>query len=170
MNFIVATDNAWGIGNDGDLLYKNPEDMKFFRTMTEGKVVVMGRKTLLSFPNAKPLKNRVNIVLSTDSTFSPNGVIVCKNTIELSLELAKYADEDIFVIGGSAVYELLCDCCDTAYITKIDDTRPADSFIPNMDERDGWTMTEKSGEKEYNGLRFWFTTYKNINIKRVDEL
>ena len=64
MNLIVAVDKNWAIGKDNKLLVSIPDDMKFFRETTSGKVVVMGRKTLESFPNGKPLKDRVNIVLT----------------------------------------------------------------------------------------------------------
>ena len=63
MNMIVAADRNWGIGYQNGLLVSIPEDMKYFRSATEGKAVVMGRRTLESFPGGQPLKNRTNIVL-----------------------------------------------------------------------------------------------------------
>ena len=68
MNLIVAVDKNWGIGYQNKLLNSIPEDMKYFRETTTGKVVVMGRKTLESFPNGLPLKNRTNIVITGDHT------------------------------------------------------------------------------------------------------
>ena len=76
MNLIVAVDEKWGIGKDGGLLAHLPEDMKYFRETTRGRTVVMGRRTLESFPGGKPLKNRVNMVLSRDEAYAPEGVRV----------------------------------------------------------------------------------------------
>ena len=76
MNLIVAVDEKWGIGKDGGLLAHLPEDMKYFRETTSGRTVVMGRRTLESFPGGKPLKNRVNMVLSRNEAYSPEGVQV----------------------------------------------------------------------------------------------
>ena len=76
MNLIAAADEAWGIGKDGGLLAHLPGDMKYFRETTQGKVVVMGRKTLESFPGGKPLKNRINIVLTRNGAYQPEGVRV----------------------------------------------------------------------------------------------
>ena len=76
MNLIVAVDNKWAIGYKNDLLISIPDDMKFFRETTTGNVIIMGRKTLNSFPNGRPLKNRVNIVITKDTNFKADGAIV----------------------------------------------------------------------------------------------
>ena len=73
MNIIVAADKNWGIGKDNKLLVSIPADMKMFREETSGKVVVMGRKTLESFPNGLPLKNRVNIVITKNKDYDAKG-------------------------------------------------------------------------------------------------
>ena len=103
MNLIVAVDKNWAIGKDNKLLVSIPDDMKFFRETTSGKVVVMGRKTLESFPNGKPLKNRVNIVLTRDESYQVKDAIVVHSKEELDKELAKYNSDDIFVIGGESI-------------------------------------------------------------------
>ena len=102
MNLIAAVDKNWAIGYQNKLLTSIPEDMKFFRQTTTGKVVVMGRKTLESFPGKKPLKNRTNIVLTKNPSYQAEGAIVVHNEDELREELKKYDSEDIFVIGGRA--------------------------------------------------------------------
>lgn len=170
MNFIAAVDQNWGIGKDGDLLFHIPEDMRFFRMMTKEKVVVMGRETLLSFPDAKPLKNRTNIVLSRNPAFCPEGVVVCHDVHALARRLARYNTEDIFVIGGSSVYALLRDYCRKAYVTKIDARRDADKFIADMDTLENWTQTETSEKKEHNGIGFRFVTYENKCVKPLEEI
>lgn len=159
MKAIVAVSGDWGIGKDNDLLYNIPEDKKFFRSMTLGKVVVMGRKTLESMPGGKPLKDRTNIVLTRNSDYKPEGVTVCKSKEELYTEIGKYNSNDVMVIGGAEIYSMLLDECDTAYITKIDDKKPADKFFPVLDKNTDWKMTECSEEKEYEGIRYKFCTY-----------
>ena len=130
MNIIAAADINWGIGKDNRLLDNIPEDMKFFRETTSGKAVIMGKNTFLSFPNQKPLPKRLNIVLTHDKSFAPEGVTVCES-LEEAVEAAKaqYSDEDIFFIGGESVYKAAEKLCDTAYITKIDKAYDADRFL-----------------------------------------
>ena len=161
MIMIVAADEKWGIGIDGDLLTPLPEDMKFFREKTKDSVIIMGRKTLLSFPNGKPLKNRVNIVVTTDKNFSEEGCIVC-HTIEEAAEISKnYADKEVFVVGGGTIYRQMLKYCHKAYITKIYKTfEEADTFIDNLDTMEEWVVAEESELKEHNGINFKFVTYK----------
>ena len=160
MKAIVAVDKNWGIGYKGKLLVSIPDDMKFFRSTTLNKVVVMGRKTLESFPNGAPLKDRTNIVLTRNSSFKKEGVIVVHSLVELEKELQKYPSEDVFVIGGEAVYTQLIDLCDTAYVTKIDYAYEADAHFPNLDERDDWEVAVEGEEETYYDLEYYFMTYK----------
>ena len=100
MNLIVAADKNWGIGKDNKLLVSIPSDMKFFRQETMGKVVVMGRKTLESFPNGLPLKNRTNVVLTSDKNYQVKDAVIVHSIGEVLEELKKYDDNEIYVIGG----------------------------------------------------------------------
>ena len=111
MNLIAAVDNNWAIGKNNQLLVRIPMDQKFFREMTTGKVVVMGRKTLESFPNSRPLKNRTNIVLTHNPSYEVEGAVVVHSLDELHKELEKYNSEDIYIIGGQKIYEQLVDEC-----------------------------------------------------------
>ena len=120
MNLIVNADKNWGIGRENQLLVHIPNDMKMFRQTTTGKVVVMGRKTLESFPNGMPLPKRTNIVMTTDQDYDGRGAIVVHSEEELFEELKKYADEDIFIIGGESIYRMMLPYCDTAYVTRLD--------------------------------------------------
>ena len=115
MNLIVAVDEKWGIGKDGGLLAHLPEDMKYFRETTRGRTVVMGRRTLESFPGGQPLKNRVNVVLTSDKNYQVKGTVVVHTIEEMVEELKKYEDEEIFVIGGESIYRQLLPYCKTAY-------------------------------------------------------
>ena len=160
MKAIVAVDKNWGIGLKGKLLVSIPADMKFFRSTTLGKVVVMGRKTLESFPNKAPLKDRVNIVLTKNTSFQKNGVIVVHSIDELKDELKKYNSDDVYVIGGETIYKQLIDECDTAYVTKIDYAYEADAYFPNLDEKDNWEVVVEGEEETYYDLEYYFMTYK----------
>ena len=161
MNMIVAVSKNWGIGKNGDLLFSIPQDMKFFRETTKGSTVIMGRKTLDSFPGGNPLRNRVNVVLTRDAGFNRDGVVVCHSKDEV-LEAVKSSD-NIFVIGGAEIYKLFLSDCDTAYITKVDADADADTFIENLDENPDWTLSESSETIEDNGYSFRFCKYtKNL--------
>ncbi len=160
MDIIVAVDEKWGIGKDGDLLQRISRDMKFFREKTTGNVLVMGRKTLESFPNKKPLPNRINIVLTTNKTYEAEGVVLCHDIAALPDVLKDYSDKEIFVAGGGTVYEQLLPLCEKAFVTKIYHTYPADTHFPNLDENPDWTLTEKGEMQEENGVRFSFDTYE----------
>ena len=142
MNLIVNVDNNWAIGKDNKLLVNIPQDMKFFRDTTSGKVVVMGRKTLESFPGGQPLKNRVNIVLTGDRNYRVKGAVVINSVEEARRELEKYPSEDIYIIGGESIYRQFLPCCDTAYVTKTNYTYHADTYFPNLDESPEWEMTK----------------------------
>ena len=160
MKAILAADKNWGIGYNNRLLVSIPSDMKFFRQTTTGKVVVMGRKTLESFPNGMPLKNRTNIVLTGNQNYQVKDAIVVHSEDELMEELKKYDTDDVYVIGGESVYRMMLPYCDTAYVTKIDRASQADTFFPNLDEMDEWVMTEESEEQTCFDLEFCFTKYE----------
>ncbi len=160
MNLIVAVDKNWAIGYQNKLLISIPEDMKFFRETTMNKVVVMGKNTLESFPNSKPLKNRVNIVIALEKDYKVEGATVVYSIEEALEEVAKYNSEDVFVIGGGSIYRQMVDYCDTAYITYIDHAYQADTYFPNLDEKDGWEIVEESEEQTYFDLEYFFRTYK----------
>ncbi|MBQ8781860.1 MAG: dihydrofolate reductase [Oscillospiraceae bacterium] len=160
MKAIVAVSRNLGIGYENDLLYNIPEDKKFFRSMTLGKVVVMGRKTLESMPGGKPLKDRTNIVLTRNPDYAPQGVTVCHSEEELLTHLNRYKSDDVMIIGGAEIYRQLLPHCDTAYVTKINDEKPADKFFPDLDSDKEWTLAESSEEKDYEGIGYRFCTYR----------
>ena len=160
MNLIVAVDKQWGIGKDNDLLISIPEDMQFFKEKTMGKIVIMGKNTLESFPGAKPLKNRTNIVLALETDYLVDGATVVYTMDDFLKEASKYPSEDVFVIGGGSIYRQMLEHCDTCYITYIDYAFDADTFIPNLDEMDEWYIAEESEKYNYNGMDYSFRTYK----------
>ncbi len=165
MKSIVAVDKKWGIGKNNDLLFSLPEDMKFFREKTSGKVCCMGYNTLLSFPGSKPLKNRVNIVLAPEGVKRDDCIIVY-SLEELSKELSKYNSDDIFVIGGAMFYRTMVDYCSEILVTKVDADGEATVFYPNLDEKPNFELIYTSDAVETNGYTIRFTTYKNNDIKK----
>lgn len=160
MKTIVNVDNNWAIGRGDSLLNHIPADMKFFKEKTMGNVVVMGRATFLTFPGPKALTDRVNIVVTTDESWTAPDVIVCHSMEELFVQLKRYDTNTVYVIGGSSVYEQLLPYCDTAYVTKVDTAKPADKFFPNLDENSDWELTYEGEEQEHKEIKFRFTTYK----------
>ena len=160
MNAIAAVDANWAIGNKNRLLTSIPADMKFFREKTMGHVVVMGRKTLESFPNGLPLKNRVNIVLTANRSYKVKDAVIVHTKEELLEELKKYDSNELYVIGGGSIYEMLIPYCDTAYITKIDHAYDADTYFPDLDADPEWEMTKISDEQTYFDLEYVLVIYE----------
>ena len=160
MKVIAAVDQNWGIGNKGKLLISIPNDMKFFRETTMGKVVVMGRKTLESFPNQKPLKDRVNIVLTRDPHYQKDGAVIVHDPDELHERLKEYSSDEVFVIGGESIYRLLLPECDEAYITRIDYAYEADAYFPNLEQEADWVLAKEGEEETYYDLTYAFCVYR----------
>ncbi len=161
MNLIVAVDQNWAIGKDNKLLVSIPADMKMFREETSGKVVVLGRKTLETFPNGLPLKNRTNIVITKNPDFDGKGAIVVHSIEEALEEVKKYPSEDVYCIGGDSVCKQMLPYCDTAHVTRIDFAYEADSYFPNLDEdRRDWEITAESEEQTYFDLEYQFVKYE----------
>jgi len=160
MNLIVAVDENWAIGNKGELLVRIPADHKYFRNETIGKVVVLGRKTLETFPQKQPLGKRTNIILSRDPEYKVNDAIVVHSIDELLAELKNYNDDDIFIIGGDSIYKQMLPYCNVAHVTKIDHKYEADAYFPNLDEDPEWEITDMSEEQYYFDLTYHFVKYE----------
>lgn len=158
MNVIVAVDENWAIGKDEDQLCYIPPDLKRFQKLTSGHAVLLGRKTLATFPGGRPLKNRRNLILSTREDVQPEGGEVFR-TLEAALEAAP---EDTFVIGGESVYRAALDKCDTAYVTKIQKTFEADRYFPNLDQDPDWQAVEEEGPYTYEDLTFTYVIYQRV--------
>ncbi len=162
MNLIVAVDKNWAIGKDNKLLVSIPQDMKFFRETTMGGVVVMGRKTLETFPGGQPLKKRTNIVITRDKNYSVKDAIVVHSVEEAVEELKKYDGEDIYVIGGESIYRQMLPYCKVAHVTKINHAYEADTYFPNLDEDEEWAITGVSDEQTYFNLEYEFVRYERV--------
>ncbi len=160
MNAIVAVDNNWAIGCKNSLLVRIPADHKNFRQETTGKVVVLGRKTLETFPQGMPLPNRINIILSTNPDYKVKDAVVVHSKEELNTELKKYPTEDVYIIGGESVYRMMLPACDVVHVTKIDHDYEADAYFPNLDKDDEWEITAESEEQTYFDLPYYFVKYE----------
>ena len=166
---IVAVDNNWGIGFNGDLLEHIPEDLKYFKALTTDHVVVMGRKTWDSLP-VKPLKDRINIVIS-NSMFPFQGTyewdVIKHLSLCMSMNYAKdyirSSDDEIFIIGGGTIYKELLPFCDRIYVTKIfKDHDNVDTYFPNLDALADWTPAACGPIQEYKDLTYQFWQYDRI--------
>ncbi len=167
MNMIAAVDKNWGIGNKGRLLVSIPADHRFFRSVTMGKVVVFGRKTLATFPEGKALPGRTNIVLTENREFKAPNTMAVHSVEELLDYLKDTPSEDVFVIGGESIYRQLLPYCDTIHITKIDEAYPADRFFPNLDELEEFEITRDSEEQSYFDLTYRFLMYERKKEARA---
>lgn len=159
MKLIVAVDSNWGIGLRNALLVHIPSDMKFFRSETMGKTIIMGRKTLESFPQGQPLKNRVNIVITRNPSYKVKDAVVV-HSVEEAIEESRKYDGDVFVIGGESIYRAMLPYCDTALVTRIDYAYEADTWFPNLDEDEEWELTDEGEEQTCFDLEYAFTRYE----------
>ena len=142
MELIVAVDRGWGIGNKGELLCRVKGDLQSFRALSTGKTVILGSKTLATFPGGRPLKNRRNLILSRRPDYVVEGAEVAHSVEELLSLLSP--EETAVVIGGESVYRLLLPYCQTAYVTKFDGDFEKDAFFPNLDLDPAWRLTDVS--------------------------
>lgn len=165
MNIIVAVDENWAIGNKGDLLVRIPNDHKTFRNETTGKVVVLGRKTMDTFPQKRPLPNRTNIILTKNPEYQVKDAIVVHSIEELLEELKQYNSEDVYIIGGDSVYRQMLYYCEVAHVTWIEHAYEADSYFPNLDKDPNWVMTAESDELTYFDIPYYFRKYERVKEK-----
>lgn len=160
MNILVTVDERWGIGNYDKLLVQIPKNQKLFMEETAGKVVVVGRKALQTFPQGMPLQGRTTIVLSKKSDLKIKGATVLSSVEALLKELKKYPDKDIYVAGGESVYEQLLPYCNVVHVTKIDRAYAANKYFPNLDKDPEWKITAESDEQTYFDIAYEFLKYE----------
>ena len=155
---IVAVDKKWGIGKGGEQLIYISRDLKRFREFTTGNTIILGRKTMYTFPGSKPLKNRRNLILSRNPDFQPEGAEVFPGLGELMEQVAD--PDNTYVVGGASVYHTMIGQCDRAYVTKIDAEYPADCWFPNLDEDPAWEVESEEDWQEQDGVRFRYVNYR----------
>ena len=165
MNAIVVVDQKWAIGREGGLLFSLPTDMKRFRSLTLNGTVILGRKTLDTFPGGRPLPKRRNIVISHQKGLEIEGAELV-GSLEEALEAAGDPEDDhLWVIGGGSVYTALLSRCRRVYLSKVDAAATeADTFFPNLDKLPGWEVEHAGDPITENGITFRFIEYINRNL------
>lgn len=165
MNMIVIVDENWGIGKDGHLLAHFPEDLKFFKEKTIGKIVIMGSCTFKSLPNGA-LSDRINVILSKNTEFKPKNTIVFSDVNSVLRFVSQFNQDDVFVIGGEAIYRQFIEHSKNIYVTKIKDHYQADRFFPNLDKDFKDKFIPKLMNKiNSNGIELEFWNYEAIDTK-----
>lgn len=161
---IVAVDENFGIGFNGDLLEHIPEDLKHFKELTSGHTVVMGRKTWDSLPK-KPLPNRHNLVITKDpSIYELTNEVWFYTLRQIEVLMLKNKNINYFVIGGGSIYKEFLPICDKVYLTKIMVSHEnVDTYFPNIELMDNWKCVEQSEIKQYNDISYQFKTYSRIS-------
>lgn len=157
---VVNADLRWGIGMENRLLVAIRADLQRFRRLTEGKTVILGRKTLETFPGGRPLKHRRNLILSRDESYSVEGAEIFHDLPSLLAALPQDT-QDVAVIGGESVYAALLPYCSRVLLTRTLEALPADRFFPDLDTLPGWSLASRSEVLEENGRRFQYIDYVN---------
>ena len=163
MDAVVNVTEDWGIGLENRLLVSISADLRRFRKLTEGKTVIMGRKTLESLPHSRPLPHRRNLVLSHDPNYRVEGADVFSSVTALLEMVKEIPPDEVCLIGGASLYAALLPYCRRAFVTKTLCTLSADRFFPNLDELPNWKITSESAVLEENGVRFRYADYLNLN-------
>lgn len=165
---ILNCDKEYGIGKKNGLLFELKEDMRYFRKTTLNHVVAMGENTLLSFPNQKPLKNRTNIVLSSDFTHNYEDVINVHDFQQFLNVVDNYSKrEDVYIIGGASMYRQMLPYVDYVYLTKVDAVGHAEVFFVNIDEDENFEVVSESEPVQDGDYTIKFVVYKNKNKQNI---
>lgn len=158
---IVAVDKNFGIGKDGKLLAYIKEDLKYFKETTIESTVILGRKTLYTFPNKKPLPLRKNIILSRNKDLKIENALICNSKEEVFEKIKD--DKNVFIIGGEEIYKLFFEDLEEIYVTKIDSIFDADAFFVNLDNDKNFKIIKES---EFiiteSGYKIKFLIYRKI--------
>lgn len=159
---IASADRNWGLGKDNKLLKRIPEDLKRFSELTKGNVIVVGRKTLESFKDKKPLPDRINIVLTRDKEYTCEGAVIIHSVEEL-IDTIKEINKNVYVCGGATIYKQLLPYCESALITQIDGEYDADTYLINLEEYSNWKKTYIGDWQESRAeVRFRYVDYIKI--------
>lgn len=155
---IVAVDKNWGIGKDGEQIVYIPGDLKRFKDFTTGNTIILGRKTMYTFPGSKPLKNRRNLILSRNPDFKVEGGEVYPDLDSLMEHVTD--SDNTYVVGGAMVYNTMIGRCDRAYVTKIDAEYPADCWFPDLDADPNWEIEWEGEQLEHEGVKYRYVNYR----------
>ncbi|MFI3254598.1 MAG: dihydrofolate reductase [Eubacteriales bacterium] len=158
MKAIVLVDQNWGIGNEGKQNVFITEDLKRFKEFTTGNTIILGRKTLDTFPSKKPLPNRRNIILSRNPEYTISGAEVFSSVEETLAALSP--NEMVYVVGGASIYQAFLPYCTEALVTKVEGNYPADCYFPSLDDKEDWTLRDKSNRKEDLSIFYRYCLYQ----------
>ncbi|NEU30096.1 dihydrofolate reductase [bacterium LRH843] len=160
MSFVVAMEQNRVIGKDNKLPWHLPADLAYFKKVTTGHTIIMGRKTYESI--GRPLPNRRNVILTRDPNFYAEGCDIVHSPDEI-VKLCN-GDGECFVIGGSELFSLLWNEVDRLYVTYIDANIPGDTFFPEIDESKWQLCSARQGKvDEKNRYAHEFRIYERKN-------
>jgi len=166
MNAIVIADRRWAIGRNGGLLFSLPTDMRRFRSLTLNGTVIMGRLTLNSFPEGRPLPQRRNIVITRDLAALPEGLEGAASPEEAVALAGGPEAGNLWIIGGGSVYAALLSRCRRVYLTRVEtQVEESDTYFPNLDKLPNWKVESAGEPLEDNGLKFRFIEYVNTKLE-----
>lgn len=152
------------LGKDNKLIWHIPEDMQYFKKLTMGNVVIMGRKTFESLK--APLSKRVNIIVTTKKNYKPNSnnkrgaVVLITHSIDEALKAADKVGKKIFIIGGGRLYKQMLPYVDKLYLTLVDKIASADTYFPKYSAEFRLVQSRKSS---YKDLRYTFAVFEKMN-------
>lgn len=150
LSFLVAMDRNRLIGKDNDLPWRLPADLKYFKEVTMGHKIVMGRKTYESI--GRPLPGRENIVLSTNPEYEAEGCTVFHSMEDFLHFANEHKDEELFVIGGAVIFSRLFEKADRLYITEIDEEFDGDTYFPLFNKNEWNILSEKEGTMDEKNI------------------
>lgn len=159
MNIIATVDNNWAMRSKGKPFVTIPADLRFIRQATKGKVLVMDKEMLDSFPSGMPLAERINIVFTSDKNYKMRGATVVNDMAVLKDLLLEYDPEDVYITGGSRIISEFITQSDTLHITKIDHEYQADEYFPVDKEFEEFSLSEESEEQTLYDLEYYFYKY-----------
>lgn len=161
MNLIVAVDSEFGIGKNGTLLTHLPEDLKRFKRMTMGKILIMGRKTIDSLPGQKLLPGRETWILSQNKLYTKEGAKVFTSAADIFQHMATHHidSSQVFVCGGAMIYSMFLPFCQKAYVTKIQSNLHADTYMSNLDDYPEMVLSHVSSTMSKDETYYTFVEY-----------
>jgi dihydrofolate reductase len=162
LSIVVAFAKNLAIGKDNKLLWRQKADMQYFKKLTQGKTVLMGKNTYLSLPKAfRPLPNRLNIVISSGEPVEIAENLVWYTSLDLALEDLMKKNEEIMIIGGAQIYKQAIEKVDTIYATEIDAILDADTFFPEINPEIFEKISSESHSKDAdNEYDYTFVVYQ----------
>lgn len=159
ISIIAAVSNNNVLGRDNQIIWQIPADLQYFKSITQGHVVIMGRKTFESLE--KPLSNRTNIVVTRQHDYAGEGIIIAHSVQEAIKKARNFNEEEIFIIGGGEIYRQCLPFTDRIYLTKIHAVYAGDTYFPEFDEDEWKVIKEEHHEADQkNKHPYTFLVYQ----------